>query len=388
MLNKTTENQNSETKTISIVDIILIILKYKKRILLSSLFVCIISVVFYFFVLDLIYFSSASIKSSTKTSFGISGFENLPDIGGLEGLSGGSKSTKELALYEEILNSRRCLEPLIIKFNIMQRDEYDFLEDAIKDFKKNRLLIDMDRTSGILNVGVYDKDKELAKQMVEFLLDELNKINIELNITNAKNNREFIEKRYYLAKEDLSKSEDSLKSFQMIYGVAPDLKIKAAAQSVFALESELKAEEVKLDVIKQILSSDQPEVKTQEIKVKSLQNKIQEIQTSTDVNDFLSLGNSPNIALSYLRLERAVEIQQKILTFILPLYEQSKIEEKRETPTIILLEKPYVAERKAKPKRLTMVIVITFAAFLFISISVVLYETQIKRLITNLHKIN
>jgi capsule polysaccharide export protein KpsE/RkpR len=184
-------------------------------------------------------------------------------------------------------------------------------------------------------------------------------------VLTAKNNREFIEKRYFQAKEDLTKAEDSLKSFQIIYGVAPDLQIRAAAQSVFTMEAELKAEEVKLDVIKKMLSSDQPEVRLQEAKVNSLKEKIASIQASTDLNDFLRLGNSPQIGLSYLRLQRELEIQTKILTFLLPLFEQAKIEEKRETPTILILDKPVVSERKKKPKRLTMVLAVTFVGFIF-----------------------
>jgi len=65
---------------------------------------------------------------------------------------------------------------------------------------------------------------------------------------------------------------------------------------------------------------------------------------------------------------REVEIQSKILTFLLPVYEQAKIEEKRETPTILVLDKPYIAERKTKPKRLTMVVILTFVGFIFSNI--------------------
>lgn len=263
----------------------------------------------------------------------------------------------------------------------MDRDEFKYIEDAIKDFRKNRIIVDIDKQSGLLKLGVYDKNKEFAKEMVEFLLEELNKINIELSITNAKNNREFIENRYIQSKNDLAKAEDTLKAFQQIYGIAPDLQIKASAQSVFTLEAELKAEEVKLDVIKQMLSSDQPEVKLQEAKVNSLRSKINGIETSTDLNDFLRLGNSPIIAMSYLRLQREIEIQTKILSFIMPLYEQAKIEEKRETPSILVLEKPYVAERKEKPKRLTMVIVTLFGSLFFMSVLVILYEMKIKNAI-------
>jgi tyrosine-protein kinase Etk/Wzc len=368
--NKHNTSESNNKQSFSLIDIIVVFLKNKKKIFLLTGVICVLSIIFYFFVFDLIFLSTATIKSS-NTKSGILGMldAGLPDISGLDDIGiGGGKSTKELASYEEILKSRKCLEALINKYDLMNRDEYKFMEDAVKDFRENRLEINIDKLSGVMNVGVYDKDPVLAKEMVDYLLDELNKINIELNVIQAKNNREFIEQRYLLAKKDLASAEDTLKSFQLIYGIAPDLQIKASAQSVFTLEAELKAEEVKLDVIKKILSADQPEVKLQDAKVNSLRSKISEIETSTDLNDFLRLGNSPQIALSFLRLQRDLEIQSKILTFILPLYEQAKIEEKRETPTILILDKPYVAERKKKPKRLTMVVVWTFFGFIGLNI--------------------
>ncbi|MBZ0204303.1 MAG: hypothetical protein K8I03_14915 [Ignavibacteria bacterium] len=358
-------DRQSDNNSLTLLDVIIIFSKNKMRIFLATGIVCILSILVYFFVLDLIFISTASVKSSSKSGGLLGALDaGLPDIGGLDELGvGGGKSAKELAAYEEILSSRRCLEELIIKFGLMERDEYKFMEDAIKDFRENKLLLSQEKIAGILFISVYDKDPVLAKEMVEFLLSQLDKINIEMNVLNAKNNREFIERRYYQSKDDLAKVEDSMKAFQLIYGIAPDLQIKASAQTVFTLEAELKAEEVKLDVVRKILSADQPEVKLQESKVNSLRDKINGIQSSTDLNDFLRLGNSPQIAMSFLRLQRDLEIQTKILTFMLPIYEQAKIEEKRETPTVIVLDKPYVAERKTKPKRLTMVIVLTFISF-------------------------
>jgi capsule polysaccharide export protein KpsE/RkpR len=371
------DNNNSGNKSpVTLFELISIFLKYKKKILLYTGIICVISVIVYFLILDLIYVSTASIKSSAKQSGILGSLESaIPDVSGLDefGISGG-KSARELAAYEEILLSRRCLEPLIIKFGLMERDEYDFMEEAIKEFREEKLEIKQERLAGVMYISVYDKDKFLAKEMVDFLLEQLDKINIELNVTNARNNREFIESRYFQAKQDLENAEDSLKSFQLIYGVAPDLQTKAAAQSLFTLEAELKAEEVKLDVIKKILSPDQPEVKTQEAKVNSLRDKIVKINTSTDLSEFLRLGNSPQIVMNFLRLQRDVEIHTKILTFLLPLYEQAKIEEKRETPTILILDKPVVADKKTKPKRLTMVIVWTFAGFILVNIIFVFKE--------------
>ena len=359
-----------ENRSLTLLDLYIIYSKNRRKILLFTLIVCILSVIVYYFVLDKIYLSTATIKSSSKSSSLLSSLEgNLPDIGGLDdiGLGGGGKTAKELAAYEEILSSRRCLEQAITKFDLMNREDYDYMEDAVKDFRTNKLEIKPERIAGVLYVGIYDKNPVLAKEMVEFLVSQLDKINIELNVQSAKNNREFIEKRYFQAKEDLSKAEDTLKAFQFIYGIAPDLQTKAAAQSVFTIEAELKAEEVKLDVLKKILSPDQPEVKTQEAKIASLKEKVVGIQNSTNLSDFLRLGNSPQIVMSFLRLQREVEIQSKIITFLLPVYEQAKIEEKRETPTILILDKPYIAERKSKPRRLSMVIIWTIFSFVLLN---------------------
>jgi len=371
------DNNTSRNKSpVTLFELISIFLKYKKKIFLYTGIICVISVIIYFLVLDLIYVSTASIKSSAKHGGLLGNLESaIPDVGGLDEFGiGGGKSARELAAYEEILLSRRCIEPLIIKFGLMERDNYKYMEEAIKEFREEKLEIKQERLAGVMYISVYDKDKFLAKEMVDFLLEQLDKINIELNVTNARNNREFIESRYFQAKQDLENAEDSLKSFQLIYGVAPDLQTKAAAQSLFTLEAELKAEEVKLDVIKKILSPDQPEVKTQEAKVNSLRDKIVKINTSTDLSEFLRLGNSPQIVMNFLRLQRDVEIHTKILTFLLPLYEQAKIEEKRETPTILILDKPVVADKKTKPKRLTMVIVWTFAGFILVNIIFVFKE--------------
>lgn len=378
-LNEETGNKDQlpliESQSITVLDLVFIFLKHRKKILIFTGFISILTVVLYFLVFDLIYYSYASVKSSSKSSSIMSSLESFSDLGAFDeiGLAGG-KSAKDLASYEEILTSRRCVEHLIEKFGLIERDKYRNYEEAFEDIKSNKIILKQERVAGLLTIGIFDKNPQIAKEMVDFLIEELDRINIELNIQNAKNNREFIEKRYYQAKMDLAKAEDTLKAFQLIYGVSPDLQVKAAAQTEFTIESELKAEEVKLDVLRNLLSPDQIEVKTQEAKINSLKSQINKIQNSTDLSQMLRLGNSPIIVMSFLRLERDVEIQSKIVSFLLPVYEQAKIDERKETPTIQVLDKPYVAEKKSKPKRATMVLVFTFSAFILSLVSALFYE--------------
>ncbi len=339
--------------------------KYRNAILIITAAFFLLSIILYFFVIPPLFLSTATVKTTAKSSSltGMLSSSGLSGLGDVTELTGGGTGATELALYENIVSSRRCIEETINKFGLFQRYNEKYMQEAVKHFREERLEILKDKTAGTMVIGVYEKDPQLAKDIVEFLVNQLNKINTELSVQNARNNREFIEKRYEQAKVDLKQSEDSLKKYQDVYGIAPDITVKAAVQSQIQIEGEIKSEEVKLELLQKILSPDQTEIKMQEEKIKALKKKQNEINTSDNQNEFLKLKGSPDIVMKFVRLSRDVEIQNKILTYVLPLYEQAKIDEKKETPVVLILDQPFVPERKTKPKRLPSVIIFTLVGF-------------------------
>lgn len=361
----------------SISDYIKIFIKYKYYILIPSLVVALITAFIVFVVISPIFYSYGTIKTTGKSSDLSSLIGSTSSIGGMDlgELAGGSSSYKELALFENIILSRKCLEPVIIKFNIMEEEDLKYMNDAIKYFKKNILEVSKDKIAGTMEIGIYDKNPEKAKQIVEQIIFSLNKINIELNVMSAKNNREFLEKRYSLVKEELRNAEDSLKIFQDKYGIAPDLQIKAATQLGIQFEADIKAEEVKLELQRKILTEDQPEIKQQKEKIQIMKDQLNKMMNSRDDFDMLALKGKPDIAIQYLRLTRNLEIQNKILAFILPIYEQAKVEERKETPTLLILDDPFIPDKKAKPSRLPITIVSFVLAF-FLSFGIVVIREK------------
>jgi uncharacterized protein involved in exopolysaccharide biosynthesis len=380
------KNGMKDTTLIRYIEIILL---YKKLILVTSLSVGLILAFLMFFVVKPVFLSTGTLKTVTKSGLGLSGLISggaLPDIGGLDELGGGGAGAKEIALYEQIISSRRCLEELIVKYNLMDQYDYKYMQDALKDFRENLLFISKNVKSGTMSVGVYDYSPEKSKEMSEFLISQLNKINIEMNVQSAKNNRMFIEERYNLVRKELRSAEDSLKFFQDVYGVAPDIIAKATTQTSMTLEAEIKSEEVKLELLKKLLSSDQSEVKTQEVKIAALKKQLDNIRNSEDTTEKLRLKGTPQTILDYMRLTRSVEIQNKLLVFLLPIYEQAKIEEVKEMPSVIVLDPPVVPELKVKPKRLTTVFIGTMATLILLMISVILYELYLKKFLNELNQ--
>jgi len=352
-------------RSLSILDYYVIFSRNKINIFLWTLSISIITAFIVFFIIDPIYYSSSIIKSSS-TSSGLGSLmsnSGIPDFSDLSDISLGGSGGKELALYENILNSRRAIEPAIYKFNILEKENIKYMEDAIKYFRKSVMEVSKDKIAGTIEIGINDKDPAIAKEICSFMIEQLNKINIELNVLNAKNNREFIENRYNSAKNELTQSEDSLKYYQNRFGISPDIQTKASMQMNIELESQIKSEEIKLSILSKILSPEQNEIKIQKEKISALKEQIEKLK-SNDYENMLSLKNAPTKVLDYLRLLRNVEISNKIVMYLLPLYEQAKIEEKKQMPTVLVIDYPQIPDKKVKPKRLIIILIFTLIGFI------------------------
>jgi len=209
---------------------------------------------------------------------------------------------------------------------------------------------------GNLTVTVYDKDRQRAADMANYFVDMLNKTNSELSVQNATANRVFIEARYEKNRVDLRASEDSLKAFQKQYGViALPEQTEASIKGAAEIFGQLALKEVQVGVLRRSLSEDNPSVQAAQIEVDEFRKKLGEMNTgvgmgANDPKVFVPFKKLPDLGAEYIRRYRDVEIQYKILQFITPLYEQAKVEERRDTPSVLVLDRAAPAERKAKPK--------------------------------------
>jgi len=148
------------------------------------------------------------------------------------------------------------------------------------------------------------------------------------------------------------------------------------------IEKELMAELVKKQFGEN--SPNYPPIKNQ---VDFLRKKVDEIKNSSklssDSNVLLPFKNMPELSIQYLRDYRELEIQQKILEVILPLYEQAKVEEQKSIPTIMVLDKAVPPQIKNGPKRATITIIISLLV-LFVLLPIVFRSEKV--LMRGVHK--
>ena len=305
-----------------------------------------------------------------------------------------STINEDINNFIAILQSRTVKEYMVNKFNLIDRYKQRDIEYAIEAFEEK---IELEVTEeGTLEITIIDKDPLIAKEMVNEVLFMLDQINQSIGMEAGKYNREFLENRININKKDLEKAELALKTFQEKTGIidlvtqlSSTMQMSAQAyNSIFEAYTALYAKkietETELAVAKTTLSNNNPTImqlekllNEQTIQLDQLMIRLDEklqyllsnispaqIDTIPNIEFSVSFNTLPSLGLENARLIREVELQSTIQEILIPQFEQAKLEETKNIPTLQIIDKPKVALNKAKPKRSLIVIGSTIMSFL------------------------
>lgn len=356
-------------------DYVYILYKWKKFFFINLLIIGIITTIIAFLI-PKEYKATATIMIPPDNE--MSGFGGLTSLlGGKSSIASmgsrlfGITNTSEDVLLG-IINSRTALMDVINKFKLREYYEIDD-NNTDKILRAFRDDISSDPNEfGMIDFSVTNKDPKISAQIANYMVDLVDSLNIEYNITRAKNNRLFVEKRYIKNVDDLRKAEDSLFKFQKKYGIVAvpeqlEVTVKAAAE----IEGMLIKKEMEAFFVKQSYGETSPQYMGVLAEINMLKNKVQELKSSkslgTTSNILYSFKEMPDISIQYLRTFREVEIQQAILEIVMPMYEQAKVEEQKSIPTVMIIDKAVPPELKDSPKRSVIILGFIFLfSFLFI----------------------
>ncbi len=293
----------------------------------------------------------------------------------------------EAERYVAILQSETALMDVISKYNLTEVYE---IKRYPREKTMKELLDNMDfgyGDGGELEISVYDKDPIRSMMMANYFVDVLNQINADLSAQNARAIRAFVEERYTKLLEDIQMAEEGMRAFQDEHGVvAVPEQIEVTIRSLAEVTAELEMQKVRANVLRRTMGADNPLYSEAILNAQELQKKIKEMKAgfsteSDEANVLIPLQLAPELAMEYVRLYRDLEIQNKILEFLTPLYEQAKVDEKRQTPSVVVLSYASMPERKAKPK-VSLYALITLVTTTLLSLMVVFGIETVQRLRT------
>ncbi|HBG07027.1 MAG TPA: lipopolysaccharide biosynthesis protein [Geobacter sp.] len=338
-----------------------VIAKYKKMILLVTCAAGLITVA-YSLSLDKSYSSTAKILPHQQSQNLLSAITGQMGGGGV-GLAGGllgAASTSDL--FAEMLKSDDIKDAIVTRFKLMQVYEKELRQDAYSQLMKNVSI--QTGKEGIISITVEDRLPQRAADMANALVDEVDKLSAKVNMAQAGQSREFLENRLTRARSDLADAEEKLKAFQARNKAlnVPE-QARAAIEGVAQLMAQLASQEVQLASLQRQFTDWNPEVKNAKAAIANLKGQIARMEGQGG-GSIPSVGSVPPLGQEYVRLMREFKTQENIVSLLVNQYELAKLSEANNVSTLQVVQAARVPERKSKPKRAQMVLVVACASFL------------------------
>jgi len=369
-----------KTSEMNLIEFMAIMARWKKFILRNFLIVCAI-VVLITMVLPRWYTAGTTIlpPSGDNSGIGVAAalLSNLPISGFGSGTLGAF--SQETNLFLAILNSRSLLSAIAEKFELQKLYKTPTLEETLKELQDHiRIQVNEDgtvslsaeaRTPWLASEKEVMAAKTLARDLANAMMDELDTANKRIKSDQAHNTRIFIEKRYLQNIADLHDAEEAFKIFQQKYqAISLPEQTKAVITAAAEIRAQITAKEIETEFLAKYLGKSHPDYIRAQNELTILRRKYDEfkygvkgVEAGMAKNDskdiFIPIDQVPDLGLQYARLFRELTLQEKILEFILPQYEQAKIQEAKDTPTVQVLDRAILPERKSRPKRMIIVAV-------------------------------
>jgi uncharacterized protein involved in exopolysaccharide biosynthesis len=356
---------------INLLEYLLVIVKHKKMILMTCV-VTFVPACGLTLLMSNKYTATARILPPQGEKGGLG--STLGGMGGLASLAGVSVGRNAGALYVAMLESRTVADAIIERFDLMERYKWKYKTSAYKILKK-RVNIALGKKDGVITLGFTDKDPELAAEMANAYVEELQRINVRINLNSAGRQRKFLENRLVLVKEGLIQAEEKLKLFQeKNKAIRIDDQAKAIIEAISRLKGELASKEVELGVLLSFQTEQSPQIMGLREGIAQVKDQIHRLERSSagkklSGDIFITTADVPEMGVQYARLLRDFKIQETVFELLTRQYEVAKIEEAKNTSTIQVLDPAVVPDRKSKPRRSKIVILMTlffgFLAVLF-----------------------
>lgn len=274
--------------------------------------------------------------------------------------------------YLGILKTDAVLDPVIKRFNLVQY--YD-----VKNLTRARLALlsamgntKTDMKTGIIVISVEDKSPQLATDIANALIDQLDEFFDSLSVANAAKRRSYFEDQLKKAKLALVSAEEAFQGFQKNTGVIKlDDQSVAIMKGIAELKAMVAAKEVQLRVMKIYATPNNSDLKKVEEELRGLMSQLQKLEEkeSGDHPDlFIPTGQMPGVGTEYLRRMRDLKYNESLFEVLAKQYEAAKLDEARETGIVQVIHRAAVPEERSRPRRTLMVILAGLSSLFLFSI--------------------
>ena len=298
---------------------------WKYRFMIAALFaVCVLGAMFHSMSKPATYRASASILPASVTSGSSTSTYNMMMTYGLMSNSD---------IFISLLNSRTLRDEVSKELEIRQRSSQPTPSDSPPG---ERFTVPEPRAEltkeNVISISIVDTDPKRASEIANLYVENLDRLYTGFNMKEAGDKRKFIEQRLTEAGNSLKEAENSLEAYTSSHKIGGARF--AGGLSSSGLDTQLVAKKLELESKLQYTTSSNPEV----IRLK---REIAEMEKA--------ISGIPGVENDLARLTRELKIREGVYQMLTEQYEQAKIEEVRNLPTVQVLDWAVPPRQKEGP---------------------------------------
>lgn len=196
----------------------------------------------------------------------------------------------------------------------------------------------------------------MASDIANAYVDELDRLSQELTQESVRQKRQFLGERIDEARDSLAVAQTRLEEFQRRHGmIALDEQAKASVEVAARLQGELISLESQLEVQKRYTSGTFSKSRELEYRVAAIRNRLQELMTGrsgeTETGMLRSFADLPGLGRQLADHLIEAKTHEAVYTLLSAQYQQSRIEEARNTPTVQVLDRASPPPFRDTPRR-------------------------------------
>ncbi|POQ98357.1 hypothetical protein AU468_13450 [Alkalispirochaeta sphaeroplastigenens] len=297
----------------------------------------------------------------------------LGNLAGLAGARGGGQG--ELA--KRLLTGNTIVDHIVREFQIIQRHG---IEDAARDnarkLVREKMSVDYDLATGILSVSYEDIDPAFASEVVNRLVELLDRRFATIGSNRSVREVELLERKLSEVEQEIAFFEEEIKAFQRRHGtISPDAYATEQVRILAEMRARLINKEIELQTYGEFARVDDPVAGRLRAERDQLRQAISEMErryfgggtpaSGQGVLDGIDPQDIPELSVRFGRLERELRVQSRIFEVLTQQYEVARLSADGEALRMQILELSEPPQLKAGPSRALLVIVATFAAGFF-----------------------
>jgi uncharacterized protein involved in exopolysaccharide biosynthesis len=292
-------------------------------------------------------------------------------VGALAGVVGGAAGIKNPAdQYVGLLKSHSVYDAIIQRFKLRELYDQRYIEDTRRELEKQSK-VSAGVKDGIISIEVDDRDPKRAADMANAFVQELRNLSKTLAITEAAQRRLFFEAQLTQAKDNLTKSELTLRGSAVSEATLRTVP-QSALEALVRLKAQITTQEIKLASMRTFMTDSNPEFRLAIQELVALRGELSKAEQS-------NTSKATGEGVEYIAKYRDFRYHETLFELMAKQYELARLDEAREGALIQVVDAAVPPEKKSRPKK-ALISSLSALAALLVAVLFVLLRQGLRRI--------